>query len=212
MHNSDLTSHGLIIIDYGMGNIGSIINIVKHLGFSAEVSSNPEVIKRANKVILPGVGHFEKAIEALNQGGLKEAIIDFALVQKKPILGICLGMQLMCTHSEEGNAYGLDLIHAHVKRFKSKENLKVPHMGWNTISLVKESSRLFAQSLLVNPKFYFVHSYFVECKNEEDVSSTAHYGEKFTASFERENIFGVQFHPEKSHSFGMRMFQNFLSL
>ena len=199
----------IVIIDYGMGNIGSIINMFKYLGIDALVSSDNEMISSADKLILPGVGNFDRAVENINSLNLNETIKEMALVKKVPFLGICLGMQLMCKESEEGNLPGLSLVDALVKKFNfSKEsNMKVPHMGWDYIDIQKESTIM--HDLDNKSKFYFVHSYFVSCQDVSDVLTYTTYGKEFVSSFEKDNIVGVQFHPEKSHQNGINIFHNF---
>ena len=201
----------IVIIDYGMGNIGSIINMFKYLGVDALVSSDKQIISSADKLILPGVGNFDKAVENINSLNLDDTIKEMALVKKVPFLGICLGMQLMCKGSEEGNLAGLSLVDAVVKKFNfSKEsNMKVPHMGWDYIDIQKQSTIL--NDLDNRSKFYFVHSYFVSCENINDVLTYSTYGEEFVSSFEKDNLIGVQFHPEKSHKFGISLFKNFIN-
>jgi glutamine amidotransferase len=201
----------IVIIDYGMGNIGSIVNMFKYLGIDALVSSDKEIISSADKLILPGVGNFDRAVENINSLNLDDTIRDMALVKQVPFLGICLGMQLMCKDSEEGKLPGLSLVDATVKRFNfSKDcNMKVPHMGWDFIDVKKQSSIL--NGLDKGSKFYFVHSYFVSCENIDDVLTYSTYGIEFVSSFEKDNIIGVQFHPEKSHKYGITLFNNFIN-
>ena len=201
----------IVIIDYGMGNIGSIVNMFKYLGIDALVSSNKEVISSADKLILPGVGNFDRAVENINSLNLDDTIKEMALVKKVPFLGICLGMQLMCKESEEGKLPGLSLVDAGVKKFNfSKDsNMKVPHMGWDYIDIQKESTIM--QDLDNRSKFYFVHSYFVSCEDVNDVLTYTTYGKEFVSSFEKDNIIGVQFHPEKSHKYGISLFKNFIN-
>lgn len=200
----------IIIIDYGMGNLGSIANMIKYLGYKSIITSDLSQIESANKIILPGVGHFDKAMINIKSKGMLDLIKQKAVTDKIPMLGICLGMQLMCNKSEEGSEIGLGLIDAEVKRFSFFENqkLKIPHMGWNLVEYKKEN--LIFSSMLENPRFYFVHSYHVVCKNENDVLTTSNYGYDFVSSFVKDNIMGVQFHPEKSHKFGMCLIKNFI--
>jgi glutamine amidotransferase len=206
----DFSSQHIVIIDYGMGNVGSISNMLKYLGARAIISSDYTVIKSADKLILPGVGHFDRAMENIKKQSLYEVIGEMALDKKKPFLGICLGMQLMCNLSEEGNAVGLKLVDAQVKKFNFPDNkeCKIPHMGWNYIQPQKQSHIL--QGLDEKSRFYFVHSYFVECSGRPDVLTETIYGKPFVSSFEHNNLIGVQFHPEKSHRFGISLFKNFL--
>ena len=200
----------VVIIDYGMGNIGSIDNMLKFLGVKAVISSDINTISSADKIILPGVGHFDRAMTNIKSLGLMDVIKEMALVKKKPFLGICLGMQIMCESSDEGVLPGLSLVQAGVKKFDFglDSKLKVPHMGWNTIRINKSSTIL--DGLDDNSRFYFVHSYFVKCQNEMDVLTKTTYGFDFVSSFEVNNLIGAQFHPEKSHRFGVNLFKNFL--
>jgi glutamine amidotransferase len=198
------------IIDYGMGNLGSIANMIKHIGYRSLITSDISQIESADKIILPGVGNFDKAMLNIKSMGLLTMIKQKAITEKKPMLGICLGMQLMCKKSEEGNETGLEFIDAEVIRFFFSENqkLKIPHMGWNLVEEKKENS-VFSE-MYEKPRFYFVHSYHVVCKNASDILTTTNYGYNFVSSFARENIVGVQFHPEKSHKFGMCVLRNFI--
>jgi glutamine amidotransferase len=200
----------VVIIDYGMGNIGSIDNMLKYLGVKAVISSDVDVISSADKIILPGVGHFDRAMTNINNLGLMNVLKEMALVKKKPFLGICLGMQIMCESSEEGVLPGLSFIQAEVKKFDfgPDSKLKVPHMGWNKIHIDKSSVVL--DGLDDDSRFYFVHSYFVKCKNKIDVLTKTTYGFDFVSSFQVDNLIGAQFHPEKSHRFGVSLFRNFL--
>jgi glutamine amidotransferase len=200
----------IVIIDYKMGNIGSIANMIKRIGYQCEITSDTSIIQAAEKIILPGVGHFDKAMQNIASLGLKEIIINKALIDKTPMLGICLGMQIMGNQSEEGVEKGLGIIDADFKKFSFLPDLKlkIPHMGWNTIETKKESS-LF-KNMPVASRFYFVHSFHAVCNNESDILTTTHYGYNFTSSFAKGNINGVQFHPEKSHKFGMQLLKNFI--
>ncbi len=207
----DFSSQRIVIIDYGMGNVGSINNMLKYLGARAVISADHDVIKTADKLILPGVGHFDRAMDNISTKKLVEVLTEMALVKRVPFLGICLGMQLMCNSSEEGSAKGLGFVDAAVKKFNFSDNkeLKIPHMGWNYIKPNKTSNLLIG--LEENSRFYFVHSYFVDCVNPEDKLTTTQYGHDFVSAFEHNNLIGVQFHPEKSHRFGISLFKNFLS-
>ena len=200
------------IIDYGMGNIASIINMLKKIGANNyKLVSTEEEINQLDKIILPGVGSFDHGMINLKSKNLIPILNKKVLEQKTPVLGICLGMQLLTNSSEEGKEAGLGWIDAETKKFEftKEENLKIPHMGWNYIKVQKENALL---SGLEPTRFYFVHSYFVECKNPEDVLATSSYGSEFTCSVNHENIWGMQFHPEKSHKFGISLFTNFLSI
>ncbi len=199
------------IINYNLGNPKSIKNMLSYLGIDAVISDDLNVLKTANRIILPGVGHFAHGMNQLNNLGFTDVIKEHALTQQKPILGICLGMQLMTNFSEEGDVDGLGLIDAQTKKFQLQDkSLKIPHMGWNEVSWQKESPIL--NSLSEKPRYYFVHSYFVECNNQNDVFGTTHYGQDFVSAFQHDNIIGMQFHPEKSHQFGMELFKNFTKL
>jgi glutamine amidotransferase len=199
------------IINYNLGNPKSIKNMLSYLGIDAVISDDLNTLKSADRLILPGVGHFAHGINQLNNLGFTDVIKEHALTQQKPILGICLGMQLMTNFSEEGDADGLGLIDAQTKKFQLQDkSLKIPHMGWNEVSWQKESPIL--NSLSEKPRYYFVHSYFVECNNQNDVLGTTHYGQDFVSAFQHDNIIGMQFHPEKSHQFGMELLKNFTKL
>lgn len=199
-----------IIIDYGMGNLGSIANMIKYLGYKSIITSDLTLIQSAQKIILPGVGHFDRAMLNLNALGISDLIRKKALEDNTPLLGICLGMQLLCKGSEEGNAPGLGVVDAKVSKFSFNNsiNLKVPHMGWNHVLLKKES--VLFEDALSELRFYFVHSYYVSCDNKSDILTTTFYGEEFVSSFQIGKIYGVQFHPEKSHKFGMLLLRNFI--
>ncbi len=201
----------ITIIDYGVGNLGSIQNILKKLGAQSEIATDVGAIERATKIILPGVGAFDAGMTQLNQSGLRPAL-DAAVLQKRvPVSGICLGMQLMTEGSEEGSLPGLGWIPAKTIRFlpEPNETMKIPHMGWSVVKSAKQSPVL--DLLEDESRFYFVHSYHVDCINRADVLLTAQYGSvHFDAAFERENILGFQFHPEKSHRFGMALLKAFL--
>jgi len=199
------------IINYNLGNPKSIKNMLSYLGIDAVISDDLNTLKSADRLILPGVGHFAHGMNQLNNLGFTDVIKEHALTQQKPILGICLGMQLMTNFSEEGDVEGLGLIDAQTKKFQLQDkSLKIPHMGWNEVSWQKESPIL--NSLSEKPRYYFVHSYFVECNNQNDVLGTTHYGQDFVSAFQHDNIIGMQFHPEKSHQFGMELLKNFTKL
>jgi imidazole glycerol-phosphate synthase subunit HisH len=193
-----------------MGNLGSIVNMIKRIGYRCEITSEKAKIDLAEKIILPGVGHFDRAMQNIVTLGLMDVITKKALNDKTPMLGICLGMHLMCKRSEEGRESGLELIDAEVKRFTFTEGqkLRIPHMGWNNVRTQKDNPLFF--SMYESPRFYFVHSYHVVCNNINDVLSTTPYGFDFHSSFSNGNIMGVQFHPEKSHKFGMLLLKNFI--
>ena len=199
----------LAIINYGLGNLTSIRNMCRRIGVEAEISSDPTLIAAADKLILPGVGHFRKGMENLHQSGLKDLLDRLVLEERRPILGICLGAQLMTGHSEEGDTAGLDWVGADTIRFREEGlgGLKVPHMGWREIGITAASP--LWTGLAGQPRFYFVHSYHFRFSRPEEVTATARYGYDFACAFRKGNIFGTQFHPEKSHKFGMRVLENF---
>ena len=200
----------ITIIDYGMGNLGSVANMIKKVGGKSIITSNKDDIKNAKKILLPGVGAFDSAVKNLKKLHLWDLIKEKVVVEKVPIMGICLGMQLLTKGSEEGELDGFGFIDAYAKRFEfEKEDLKIPHMGWNVVNLQK-NSKLFEGMEHQENRFYFVHSFAVECKENKDILTTTHYGYDFVSSFEKENIIGCQFHPEKSHKFGMKLFKNFV--
>lgn len=202
----------IVIIDYGMGNLHSVKKKLMRLNVNVIISSNPKDIGSADKIILPGVGHFGKAMESLNALHLIDVLNEQVLIKKKPILGICLGMQLMANKSEEGNVQGLGWFDADVVKFKIEDTLKykVPHTGWNQIEIVKESALM--KNVPNMSEFYFVHSYHFETKNDNDILNETEYEDRFVSAIEKENIFGVQFHPEKSHDVGELLLKNFINL
>jgi glutamine amidotransferase len=202
----------IVIIDYGMGNLGSIQNMLKKVNAQAVVSSDRKVIASADKLILPGVGSFDHAIANLNRQGLIPLLNEKTIDSKIPLLGVCLGMQLLTKRSEEGVMPGLGWIDAETVRFRfENQKLKIPHMGWNSAEIKKRDDPLF-KDFGDDPRFYFVHSYYVRCNDPSNVLAITNYGLDFCSSVVKENIRGVQFHPEKSHKFGMRLLKNFADL
>jgi glutamine amidotransferase len=200
----------LTIVDYGMGNVGSILNMLKKIGVPARLSCRPEDILSAEKIILPGVGAFDAGMKRLRELDLVSVLEEKVVKQGAPLLGICLGMQLLTESSEEGAEPGLGWIQARTKRFRFDENLrdlKVPHMGWNLVSI--RSGRGLFHLATEETRFYFVHSYHVVCDQPQNTLAETTYGYPFVSSFSKDNIFGVQFHPEKSHKFGMQLLKNF---
>ena len=197
------------LIDYGVGNLGSILNMFKKIGVPVTTASDAAGIDRARKILLPGVGAFDAAIKRIDELGLRQALDRKALVDKIPILGVCLGMQLLTRSSEEGKLPGLAWIPADTRAFRGKldSSWKIPHMGWNQVRQSRPSG--LTRELPGDSRFYFVHSYYVKCDSTEDSILEASYGLEFTAALQRGNIFGAQFHPEKSHKFGMRLLKNF---
>ena len=197
----------ITIVNYGTGNLFSIQNMLKKLGSDSIIGSDPRSIEKADKLLLPGVGAFDTCAQKLGESGLMDIVHHKVMEEKTPILGICVGMQLMMLGSEEGVLPGLGWLKGTVVKFR-QSSLKIPHMGWSEIEINK-SSRLF-NDMYDEPRYYFVHSYHAVMENEEDVLAYAEYGYRFVASVERENILGVQFHPEKSHKYGMKLLQNFV--
>jgi len=201
------------IVNYGMGNLGSIQNMLKKLNVKSSIINSPEECADARKLILPGVGHFEEGMRVLNENGWISVLNQKVLEEKVPVLGICLGMQLMAKYSEEGNCNGLGWIDANVKRFQFDDNrMKVPHMGWNEV-IPSLGSPLFNNfDSLDEIRFYHVHSYYIELESPVLEIAKTTYGISFTSGFQKNNIYGVQFHPEKSHKFGMKMLSNFAAI
>jgi glutamine amidotransferase len=203
----------ILVVDYGMGNIHSIVKKIKHLGGDVFVSSNSDEILKSDKIILSGVGHFKQAMNNLRKSKLIDTLNQAALVQKKPILGICLGMQLMGIKSEEGgDIEGLSWINANVKRIKVSDTIKykVPHMGWNEINIRKESPLM--NGVGDKSEFYFSHSYYMDVHEPDLILNETEYFSRFVSAIENQNIFGVQYHPEKSHEAGDIILSNFVNI
>ena len=202
----------VVIVDYGMGNLGSVFNMFKKVGVEAKISSNLEEISNASKILLPGVGAFDTAMKRINDSGMIEVLNQKALVEKVPVLGICLGMQLLTEGSEEGVLPGLSWIKGKTYSFKGRieEKLKIPHMGWNDVQISKQTALTGDYSDEI--RFYFVHSYFVIAEDRNHSMMRTKHGVEFDSGIAKENIFGVQFHPEKSHKFGMQLFKNFAEI
>lgn len=204
-------SDKILVVDVGIGNVGSICNMLSHIGFKAYLSNSAEELLAAKKVILPGVGAFDYGMMALKKYELVEPLRQVAANSEVKMLGICLGMQLLFEGSEEGKEPGLGLVPGIVKHFQPPdEGFKVPHMGWN---IVKQSpqSRLYLENE-PEPRFYFVHSYHADCNESPYAAGITHYCYDFTSAVEKDNVMGVQFHPEKSHRFGMALFKKFAEL
>lgn len=200
----------IVIIDYGMGNLGSIANALKQTGVDAIVSADPKQIEQADRLILAGVGAFDAGMQRLNELGFVPLMERKVFEQKTPFLGICLGMQLLSRHSEEGKLPGLGWLQAETVKFNfdgQSPRLRVPHMGWNEIQVQTEHPLL--ADLGEEPRFYFVHSYYVNCLNRDDVLASTEYGLSFDSIIGRGNLLGTQFHPEKSHRYGKKILENF---
>ena len=201
----------ITIVDYGMGNLGSMLNMFKRLGIMARIESDPGALRGAVKLVLPGVGAFDAAMHRIGSiPGLREILDQKALVEQVPILGVCLGMQLLTRSSEEGALPGLCWIPGATRRLPRLEGLKVPHMGWN-IARPTTPCRVTVE-VGGEPRYYFVHSYYVQVDNPGHSLMRTHYGIDFDSAIGRDNIYGVQFHPEKSHRFGMQILKNFAEL
>jgi glutamine amidotransferase len=200
------------IVNYGLGNLGSVMNMFKRIGAQARVISTPDEVLSSRKLLLPGVGAFDTGMSLLADWGWHEVLNEKVIVQRAPVLGICLGMQLLTDGSDEGRLPGLGWIRGRAKSLAGSidRSLKVPHMGWNHVRKVAQSP--LTEGLPADSRFYFVHSYYVHCECQEDVVLTAQYGLEFHAALQRGNIFGAQFHPEKSHRFGMKLLENFARL
>lgn len=200
----------VVVANFGMGNVGSIANMIRKVGGEALLATDAAAIAAADKLVLPGVGAFDQGMRSLADRNFIEPLRE-AAARGVPVLGICLGMQLMLGRSDEGSLPGLDFVPGEARRFPTGEAApRVPHMGWNRIAL-RQASPLFAGSD-DDCRYYFVHSYYVSCADRDDVVATTTHGLEFVSAFQRGNLFGVQFHPEKSHRFGMALFQRFLAL
>jgi len=205
----------ITIVNYGLGNLASIKNMLKRIGEDSVITSEPADIEQATKLILPGIGAFGAGMKNIQDFGLQAVLNEMVLEKKTPILGICLGMQLLSKMSAEGNVEGLGWIDSETKKFAidpktmKEQNLKIPLMGWNDVT-VKKDSKLF-EDMHPEPRFYFVHSYHMVCAQQEDVLLTANHGYEFVCGVEKGNIMGTQFHPEKSHKYGMKLLTNFVN-
>tara|TARA_B100000809_G_scaffold249578_1_gene281084 strand:+ start:8559 stop:9173 length:615 start_codon:yes stop_codon:yes gene_type:complete len=203
----------ITIIDYGAGNIKSIQNMLRKIGVDSVLTKNVTEIEAANKLILPGVGHFDHGMQQLNNSGLIGILNKKVIEQQTPLLGICLGAQMLGNKSDEGQEEGLGWIDMDIVKFDKKllnNNLKVPHMNWNEIN-IKKDTPIF-NDLNNESRFYFVHSFHMKTMNTEDILCTSEHGYEFVSGVKKNNIYGVQFHPEKSHKFGMQLLQNFSNI
>jgi glutamine amidotransferase len=199
-----------ILVDYGLGNINAFINVFKRVNMPIRTAKTAEELNGASKIILPGVGAFDHAMEKLNSSGMREKLDEMVLVNKTPVIGICVGMQILGARSEEGVLPGLGWIDGDVKKFDENTiqyQTKLPHMGWNDVKVIKPN-RLF-EGLEKKALFYFLHSFYFNCNNNDDVIANADYGINFACAVNHQNIFGVQFHPEKSHQYGEQLLLNF---
>ena len=202
----------IAVVDYGLGNIQAFVNIYSSLGIEVCIAKSSEDLRRASRIILPGVGAFDWAMTRLEESGLRKALDEAVLGCKKPVLGICVGMQMMARSSEEGVLPGLGWIDATVVKFDNQllgSKTYLPHMGWNEVQPLY-SGTLF--SSLDSPRYYFLHSYFMKLDREENKLATTHYGAQFTSAAQSGNVYGTQFHPEKSHHWGVQLLKNFAEL
>jgi imidazole glycerol-phosphate synthase subunit HisH len=207
-----LTLVKLVVVDAGIGNLGAIPNMLKRIGATATITNDRDDIAAADRLILPGVGAFDPAMQTLNDLGIVDVLTEKAMHQKIPVLGVCLGMQLLFEGSEEGHLAGLGWIPGKVVRFRlngSDPSLRIPHMGWNWVERANDA--VLFSGFDETPRFYFAHSYHVDPASEADVAGWTEYGYRFAASVQHDNIGGIQFHPEKSHRFGLKVFENFLA-
>jgi imidazole glycerol-phosphate synthase subunit HisH len=200
----------ITIIDYGLGNIRAFVNLYERLNIKIKIAHLPDDLKEASKIILPGVGAFDHAMMQLNHSGMRDELEKQVLLNKIPVVGICVGMQMLAKSSEEGKLQGLGWIEGNVKIFDASQipyKTRLPHMGWNTINPINESPLLYGFNK--ESRFYFLHSYYFVCDNAENVIATTEYGIVYASAVKKDNIFGIQFHPEKSHFNGIQLLHNF---
>lgn len=202
------------IVDYGVGNIQAFLNLFKRLGVEAQRAEAPEALTGATRLVLPGVGHFDHAMQRLNDSGLRPRLEELVLGSKVPVVGVCVGMQMLAGRSDEGMLPGLNWVPGRVRAFADSAKsatLPMPHMGWNELQ-PKAGAELFSKGFDGTPQFYFLHSYYFDAQDKSDVAATAHYGIDFDAVVSRGHIHGVQCHPEKSHHWGEQLLKNFVEL
>jgi glutamine amidotransferase len=203
----------ITIVDYGLGNVRAFLNVYHRLNIAAKAASSAAELQGASKVVLPGVGAFDHAMERLEESGMRQAVEELALARRVPVLGVCVGMQMLGRSSDEGKLPGLGWIEGRVRHFGAEApcgELPLPHMGWNDVRPVA-GNPLFNQ-LESDARFYFLHSYYMDCERAEDVAAVSDYGIEFCCAVNAGNIYGVQFHPEKSHLDGTRLLKNFAAL
>lgn len=203
----------IAIVDYGLGNINALANVYKTLDMSYVIASKPDDLENAKKIILPGVGAFDMAMELLRKSGMREPLEELVLRRNIPLLGICVGMQMLAESSEEGRLPGLGWINGGVRKIDARGascNIRLPHMGWNSIAPRRENELL--RGLSEGSRFYFLHSYYFSCHQKENVLAETGYGDLFASMVNFKNIYGVQFHPEKSHQNGIQLLRNFAAL
>jgi glutamine amidotransferase len=202
------------IVDYGVGNIQAFLNLFKRMGVDARRADNPAALADATRIVLPGVGHFDHAMQRLNESGMRPKLEELVLAARTPVIGICVGMQMLGRGSDEGSSLGLNWVPGRVRAFASQPQsagLPMPHMGWNDLE-PRVHSKLFSKGFETGAQFYFLHSYFFDAEDKNDVAATASYGFKFDAVVSRGHIHGVQCHPEKSHHWGEQLLKNFVEL
>ena len=200
----------ITLVDYGVGNIKSFVNVYNRLNIPIKIAKTYSDLKDAQRLILPGVGHFDHAMSELVKSGMREKLDELVLVKKIPVIGICVGMQMMGNYSEEGTLEGLKWVDASVKKLdeaKINQITRLPHMGWNDVRPIKP--HILFEGLEKNALFYFLHSYYFECNNKSNILAKTEYGDSFSCAVFNENIYGIQFHPEKSHNFGEILLNNF---
>lgn len=200
----------ITLIDYGVGNINAFVNVYKRVDVPVKIARTKSDLVGSDKLILPGVGHFDHAMSQLNRSGMREALDELVLEKNLPVIGICVGMQMMANNSDEGSMEGLKWIDAVVKKFdesKIDQITRLPHMGWNDVKPVKDI--LLFEGLENNAIFYFLHSYYFECSRSEDILAITNYGGEFASAAQYKNRYGIQFHPEKSHHYGEILLNNF---
>lgn len=200
----------IVVVDYGVGNLSSVSNMLRRAGGEVLVSRDPSDVLAADKLLLPGVGHFDHGMKMLNASGLRDAIDRYALELRRPVLGICLGAQILGLGSEEGDASGLGWVDMACRKLPAKSSIRVPHMGWNQIFRKKKSSLI--DQMENDARFYFVHSYYMDCNQPEDILATTNHGVEFTCAVQKGNIMGTQFHPEKSLRHGLALMKSFVEL
>jgi imidazole glycerol-phosphate synthase subunit HisH len=204
----------ICIVDYGVGNIQAFLNLFKRLGVDARRADTPDALSDAVRLVLPGVGHFDHAMQRLNDSGMRPKLEELVLGAQVPVMGICVGMQMLAQGSDEGTLPGLNWVPGRVRAFANQPhcaNLPMPHMGWNELQ-PSVGSKLFSIGFEDAPQFYFLHSYFFDAQDQQDVAATASYGQNFDAVVSRGHIHGVQCHPEKSHHWGEQLLKNFVEL
>ena len=200
----------ITIVDYGVGNIKSFVNVYDRLNIPVKIAKTSSDLEDAQRLILPGVGHFDHAMSELIKSGMREKLDELVLIKKIPVMGICVGMQMMGNSSEEGSLEGLKWIDASIKKLdetKINQITRLPHMGWNNVYSTKP--HILFEGLEKEALFYFLHSYYFECNNKSNILAKTEYGDSFTCAASNENIYGIQFHPEKSHNYGEILLNNF---